>query len=121
MSGRTDIRSLLAENARILELVGSADRIIVGNPAEKAPYSPPLMLIELARGAPILEGETSVIAEMWECTIGMIAEGCAYELADRVDTAMENIGFHHEATVRHDAGRPEWSRLVSRYSGARMR
>jgi len=121
MSGRPDIRSLLAQDERILALVGSADRIIVGNPTEKAPYSPPLLLIEIARGAPILEGETSVIAEIWECTIGMIAEGCANELADHVDAAMEEIGFRHEATVRHAAGRPEWSRLVSRYSGARMR
>ena len=121
MSGRLDIRSLLAEDERILALVGSAERIMEGNVVEKLPYSPPLVLIELARGAPMLEGETGVIAERWECTIGMIAEGCAYELADRIDTAMESIGFSHEATVRHAAGRPEWSRLVSRYSGARMR
>jgi len=121
MSGRPDIRSLLAQDERILELMGSADRIMEGNVVEKLPYSPPLVILELARGAPMLEGETGVIAERWECTVGMIAEGCANELADRVDAAMENLGFRHEATVGHDAGRPEWNRLVSRYSGARMR
>jgi len=121
MSGRPDIRSLLAGDERILEMVGSADRVMEGNVVEKLPYSPPLVLLEIARGAPMLEGGTGVIAEKWECSIGILAEGCAYELADRIDAAMEGIGFGHEATVRHAAGRPEWSCLISRYSGARMR
>lgn len=121
MSWYSDLVSAIAGESQLLGLIGTADRIMSGRLSEKLPYYPPLILIDVQQDGPFVEGEEGIIADCWECVIGILAEGSTEEIRSRVVALLEGRGFKGGGSKRIVVGRPEWSGLEMTFSGLRMR
>ena len=121
MSDGPDVIQAFESDPGILALIGSAERIMNGSLLDNPPYQPPVVLVELMRGTPALEGETGILADRWDCNIGMITEGCGDDLEACIASAMEKLGFACRRILSIASGRPGWRCMALNYSGSRMR
>lgn len=121
MRGAPDIIASLEADAGVLALLGSPKKILKGTPADNLSYAPPLLFVDLKRGASAMEGEAGILADRWRCAVSILAEGSPDAMLEAVNAAMEGIGFACEAEQGEKSGRPEWKAVKITYHGARVR
>lgn len=121
MNNCPDVMGYLVADEGVLALIGSSKRILSGTAKMNTNFSPPLLFVDVLKGSPVLEGESGILADTWDCIIGIMIEGYPEELAEAVSSAMEKQGFTCAGTKREPLERPEWSSLTITYRGTRMR
>ena len=121
MSVETEILEALANDATVMDLLGSGDRIMSGNPEKRLPLPPPLLLVEALQGEPKIVGEEGIIVDRWICTIWILVEGSASGLEAAVEMVLGGLRFTRTATKPVVVGKPEMNCRAMSFAGSRMR